>query len=161
VFAGRQLAARRRAEAEDALDVLRVRPERVHHLGLPDGALAGCTTALRDALDPLVRPGDVVLAPWADDGHPDHEAVGRVATDLGSTCWQFPVWMWHWAQPADPRIPWQRFRRTSVPDVALKAAAVAQFATQVLPIGAEPADAAILPPHVLARFLRPAEWIVT
>jgi hypothetical protein len=35
------------------------------------------------------------------------------------------------------------------------------FASQVQPIGPSEADAAILPPHVVARFLRQHEWIIT
>ncbi|HEX8933703.1 MAG TPA: hypothetical protein VF788_05850 [Pseudonocardiaceae bacterium] len=54
------------------------------------------------------------LATWARDGHPDHEAAGRSAASAtghtGAQRLSFPVWAWHWAQPADPRVPWTAAR---------------------------------------------------
>ena len=73
----------------------------------------------------------------------------------------YPVWMWHWAEPGDPRVPWWQARRVLLPDDVrdAKRAAVAAFATQVNPLSDDPADAAILPPHVLARLTRDVEYV--
>jgi hypothetical protein len=68
--------------------------------------------------------------------------------------------MWHWATPDDSRVPWSRLRTVAVPDPAAKARAIDAFDTQVRPIGPEIEDAAVLPPHVVARFLRPFEAVL-
>jgi hypothetical protein len=72
-----------------------------------------------------------------------------------------PVWTWHWAVPDDERVPWTRARRVPLPPAALtaKQEAVAAYRTQVAPLSEDPADAAILPPQVLARLLRPFETV--
>lgn len=65
------------------------------------------------------------LATWARDGHPDHEAAGRSAASAtghtGAQRLSFPVWAWHWAQPADPRVPWPPARRIPLPPAVAQA----------------------------------------
>jgi hypothetical protein len=58
-------------------------------------------------------------------------------------------------------VPWHRCRRIVLTPAAgkAKAAAVSAFPSQIAPLGPAEADAAILPPHVLARFARPFEVI--
>jgi hypothetical protein len=58
-------------------------------------------------------------------------------------------------------VPWHRARRIDLPPAArtAKAAAIAAFPSQTAPLGPAAADAAILPPHVLARFARPFEVV--
>jgi LmbE family N-acetylglucosaminyl deacetylase len=145
-----ELAAIRRVESRRALTRLGVEPESSHHLGLPDGDLAACLPQLRRELAAIIEPGEIVVTPWSGDGHPDHEAVSEAARGLGSDHWQYPIWMWHWATPGDNRVPWDRLHVVTVGDVAVKASAIEEFAS----------DAAILPPHVVARFLRPFEWFI-
>jgi LmbE family N-acetylglucosaminyl deacetylase len=159
VVSADQLRSMRREESRQSVARLGVVPEATHHLMLPDGRLDRCLGALRDQISDVVCSDDVVLAPWSQDGHPDHEAVGAIAGSLGSVRWQYPIWMWHWATPGVPTVPWAQVRAVEVPDVATKAAAIAMFASQVEPIGPDAADAAILPPHVVARFTRRSEWI--
>ena len=154
------MRARRRAEAAAAIARLGVQPVAVHHLGLPDGGLAAAGARLDRALTGIVCPNDLVLAPWAGDGHPDHEAVGEAALRLPDIdVWEYPIWMWHWAEPGDSRVPWDRCREIAVSDVATKRRAIAEFTTQIRPLGDGPEDAAILPPKILARFLRPVEVV--
>ncbi|HMG61691.1 MAG TPA: PIG-L family deacetylase, partial [Streptosporangiaceae bacterium] len=45
----------------------------------------------------------------------------------------YPVWMWHWARPADPRVPWRRAERVLLPAGARarKQAAIRCFASQL------------------------------
>jgi len=161
-----QLAARREAERVEALARLGLGGAEVVRLGLPDGAVAGAEPELTRRLSELLAPGDVCLATWAGDGHPDHEAVGRAAAAAsaaaGAECVEFPIWMWHWAVPDDPRVPWNRLRRVELPlrVAAAKHRAVEAFQTQVRALSDDPADAAILPPAVLARLLRPSETVI-
>jgi LmbE family N-acetylglucosaminyl deacetylase len=158
-----RLAAIRRDETGEALRRLRVGGPPVVHLGQPDGGIDEDAVAL--ALEALLTPGRWCLATWREDGHPDHEAVGRAAARAcaatGGRLLEYPIWAWHWACPDDPRVPWDRARRIELPPAAeaAKAAAIAAFPSQIAPLGPAPADAAILPPHVLARFRRSFEVV--
>ncbi|EGH49529.1 LmbE-like protein, partial [Pseudomonas syringae pv. pisi str. 1704B] len=42
-----------------------------------DGAVADAEDQLVAFLEQHLGPADVVFATWAEDGHSDHEAVGR------------------------------------------------------------------------------------
>ena len=158
----RELAARRVLETRAALAALGV-PARVERLALPDGAAGDLEQPVLDALD--LAPGDWLLGPFAHDGHPDHEAVGRAcarAADRdGARLLAYPVWAWHWAQPADPRLPWSRALRVDLPQAVRQAKrrAVDAFETQVRAAGPLPEDAPVLPPAVLSRFDRPWETV--
>ena len=138
-----------------------VRRPSPRRLGHPDGGVD--QEALSAYLTRLLVPGRWCLSTWRGDGHPDHEAVGRAAATAcaatGARLVEYPIWLWHWARPGDARVPWDRARVVPLPDRAraAKAAAVAEFASQIQPLGPDPADAAILPPAVLARFQRPME----
>lgn len=158
----RDLATTRRAESVSALGHLGAGAATRVRLELPDGGLAGREEDLVRRLRGVIGSADVVLAPWSGDAHPDHEACGRAATAVATTVLQYPVWAWHWARPEDERVPWERARRVDLPaDVrARKAAAVECFASQVRPIGPEPADGPVLPPGVLAHFTRDHEMVL-
>jgi len=161
VYTRAGLAAVRRAETGAALRRLGLEGVPVHRLGHPDGGVD--EEALGAYLTRLLVPGRWCLSTWRGDGHPDHEAVGRAAATAcaatGARLVEYPIWLWHWARPGDARVPWDRARVVPLPDRvrAAKAAAVAEFASQIRPLGPDPADAAILPPAVLARFQRPME----
>lgn len=161
VLTPRELAARRRAETDEALRRLGLPAPRVHRLGHPDGGID--EAALTATLRTLLRPGRWCLASWRGDGHPDHEAVGRAAAaacaETGALLVEYPIWTWHWARPGDPRVPWERCRQVALTaaERAAKRHALAAFTTQVEPLGPRPEDAPILPPPVLARFDRPVE----
>lgn len=164
-----ELAYRRAAERTEALHRLGLGSASVHRLGVVDGEVAGAEDAVAGAVAQVLGrgAGDAwCLATWPLDGHPDHEATGRAAARAclltGVRLLYYPVWAWHWAVPDDERVPWLRARRVMLPaDVlAAKAAAVDAFLTQVRPLSAHPADAAILPPSAVARLVRPAEVIL-
>ncbi|WP_422749862.1 PIG-L deacetylase family protein [Mycobacterium sp. WMMD1722] len=160
----RQLERTRRDELHRALGVLGLPPP--ISLGLPDGELAAHEGRLTDLLVELLadRPGRTwCAATWRGDGHPDHEAVGRAAAAAASAAGmpllEYPVWMWHWAVPGDPAVPWHRAHTVS-PDAdatSRKAAAAAQFVSQFQPLepGADPA----LPSFVLQRLIRIGEVV--
>ena len=69
-------------------------------------------------------PGTWCAATWRGDGHPDHEAVGRAAAAAcartGVALLEYPVWMWHWASPSDPAVPWERAHSVPVSGWALE-----------------------------------------
>ena len=72
----------------------------------------------------------------------------------------YPIWMWHWATPADPRVPWQRACQVALPSevAARKRSAIAAFASQLTDrAGGRPP---ILPPGVVAHFTRRQEVLL-
>ncbi|MFJ9346541.1 PIG-L deacetylase family protein [Streptomyces sp. NPDC101237] len=157
------LARLRARELRCALDELGAARARVVRLHVPDTGVARHEAQVVAALAPHLRAADLVAAPWTGDVHSDHEAAGRAAVTAarrtGTSCALYPVWMWHWAVPGDPRIPWHTARRLELPPHvrALKRAAVDRFATQIRPLGPGADEAAILPPEELAHHLRPME----
>ena len=152
------LARRRTAETAAALRALGARAVEVIRLRLPDGGLACREADLTAALAPLIRGFDLCLAPWDGDLHPDHEAAGRAARQAGPRAlYHYPVWMWHWASPADPRVPWNRALRIPLPPraVARKRAAITCFASQTTDRGHGLGP--VLTPGVIAHFTRAME----
>lgn len=166
------LAERRAEETRQALTALGAGAATVERLRLPDGDLtrheaqnANVTSAVVRALATREHEGRAwCLAPWPGDGHPDHEAAGRAAESGAhgtARLITYPVWMWHWATPGDQRVPWSHARRIALPAEvrAAKDAAVQAFQTQIAPLSDDPADAAIVPPHILRRLNRPEEVV--
>ncbi|GAA2298958.1 PIG-L family deacetylase [Streptomyces kunmingensis] len=157
------LARLRARELRAALTELGAGQAEIIRLGVPDTGVADHEEQLVDALTPLARGADLVAAPWTGDVHSDHEAAGRAARTAalrsGTPLSLYPVWMWHWARPDDPRVPWRTARCVQLPPhvQALKQVAIDRFTTQIHPLGPGPEDAAVLPPEELAHHLRPTE----
>ncbi|AUG81743.1 GlcNAc-PI de-N-acetylase [Kitasatospora sp. MMS16-BH015] len=160
----RDLRAVRTRELDRALSRLRVRAHR-SALHLPDGRVGAHEEELTDRLARLLEGCDLCVAPYSRDLHPDHEAAGRAALAAGAArgvpVWEYPVWSWHWARPAEAALPWQRAARVQLPSVvsARKLAALDCFRSQLHPLGDGPGDGAILPPEELAHFQRDFEVI--
>jgi len=154
------IARVRTMESAAARAVLGVQDIEVFRLRLPDTGLTACEDELAACLRELCAGFAVCLAPWEADAHADHEAVGRAARRTGQHVLSYPIWMWHWAKPADRRVPWPRARRILLPaDVAaLKADAIQAFASQLT----DRAGAAgpVLPPGIVAHFTRPQEVLL-
>jgi LmbE family N-acetylglucosaminyl deacetylase len=146
---GQEISARRIAESAAALKHLG-ECETVR-LGLPDSGVREDLLAGR--LPELLDGFDVCLAPWENDVHADHEAVGRAALACAPEVLRFPIWTWHWARPADPRLPWDRAVRVPLPPevAARKQAAIGCFTSQLE--GPDP----ILSPGVVRHFTRDLE----
>ena len=136
-------------------------------LRLPDGRLAEHEDRLADSLGEILAdavPGTWCAATWRGDGHPDHEAVGRAAaaacagTDVALL--EYPVWMWHWASPDDPAVPWDRAYRSplSASAVSRKHIAARCFSSQLEPATAGAAP--VVPPAVLQRLLAVGEVVL-
>ncbi|MFF5565123.1 PIG-L deacetylase family protein [Streptomyces sp. NPDC012623] len=169
--AARRLGGRRRAELAAALGELGLGALRPRHLSVPDTAVERYEDHVRDAVAGMLRETGAVLcvAPWTGDLHSDHEAAGRAAAtacaDTGVPLWCYPVWLWHWSFPADPRVPWDRAARLPLTDAAAarKRLAAGRFVSQIEPLGdgsgAGSGGAAILPPGELAHHTRNFEVV--
>jgi LmbE family N-acetylglucosaminyl deacetylase len=158
-----QLESVRRAEVHRALRLLGTAEPIT--LEMPDGQLSCHERRLTDRIAALLADhpaGRWCAATWREDGHPDHEAVGRAAaaaaTETGAVLVEYPVWMWHWARPDDPAVPWSRARRIRLTDeaLAMKEAAIQNFSSQIEPISA---SGPVLPPDVVVRLLAVGEVV--
>jgi LmbE family N-acetylglucosaminyl deacetylase len=132
--------------------------------GFTDTQVAAQEQALCAFIESHLRPGDVVFTTWREDGHSDHEAVGRASAEaarrVGAICHELPVWTWHWATPEDAVVPWQRARKIllSPAQIARKRHAVHAFASQLEgdpDVGLAP----VLAPYVIDRLLQPFEVV--
>ena len=135
---------------------------RLHLMGLPDGRLAHHIPQVVQKLSGLLADGSWLVAPWRGDAHPDHEAAGRAGFTAAATdirLLEYPVWLWHWAEPDDARVPWTRLRalRLSADERQRKVEAMAAHVSQVLPLSEQPGDEALLGPGMLAHFERDIE----
>jgi LmbE family N-acetylglucosaminyl deacetylase len=158
-----QLEQIRRSELHRAVGILGL-PTPIS-LGLPDGELVAHEDRLADLLTDILAtrpPGTWCAATWCGDGHPDHEAVGRAAAAAtrrtGAVLIEYPVWMWHWARPGDPAVPWDRAHAVPLTDAAIgrKSIAAQCFRTQFEPSATGPP---VLPPAVLRRLLAVGEVV--
>jgi LmbE family N-acetylglucosaminyl deacetylase len=133
-------------------------------LRMPDTGVARREGELRDRLAELVNGFGICLAPWDGDLHADHEAAGRAAFDAcsvtGVGLLSYPIWAWHWAHPRDSRVPWDRAVRVPLsPEAAgRKQVAIDCFTSQLRPRG--PERAPVLPPEVIAHFIRDQEVLI-
>jgi LmbE family N-acetylglucosaminyl deacetylase len=151
------LARARTAESAAALGVLGVRDIDVIRLRLPDTGLTAREDEMSARLRELCAGFAVCLAPWEADAHADHEAAGRAARRVGQQVLNYPIWMWHWAEPADRRVPWQRACQVRLPpEVATrKRMAIAAFTSQLADRDGAPGP--VLPPGIVAHFTRGQE----
>lgn len=134
-------------------------------LGMPDGELHQHERQMAEAIAAILArfpPGTWCAATWRSDGHPDHEATGRAtataAAQTGAVFVEYPVWMWHWARPGDPAVPWHRARRVTLTDRALRLKRLATrcFASQIVPMQG---GASVLSPIVVERLLAVGELV--
>ena len=158
------VALTRTEESAAALGLLGAQDAEVVRLRLPDTAVAAHEDELCGLLRELCAGFDVCLAPWESDAHADHEAAGRAARRAGAadgrTVLSYPIWMWHWAKPADRRVPWPRACRIplSAGITAMKRSAIQAFASQLA--GRGPALGPVLPPEIVAHFTRGQEVLL-
>lgn len=107
------------------------------HLDLSDGEVFNQQAKLHNKLTTIIQPNDILVTPFIHDGHPDHEATGQVVAAFARqqqlACYQVLIWAWHWAEPADSRIPWQHAVRVTLDTQQLqrKTAAIACFKSQI------------------------------
>lgn len=132
--------------------------------GFTDTQVAAQEIELSEFIAGYLHASDVVFTTWRQDGHSDHEAVGRASVEaarrVGATCHELPVWTWHWATPEDASVPWERARKIllSPTHIARKRHAAHAFASQLegdRDVGLGP----VLAPYVLDRLLQPFEVV--
>lgn len=159
-----ELAQMRTQESERALRLLGTGIAR-HRLKIPDGSVNQHIPEISGRLSPHFEPGDTIITPWSQDGHPDHEAVahaGRHAAQRqGCQIFETVIWGWHWADPLRGDFPVERAMAIALTheDSVAKAHAIESFRTQLEPdpsTGKPP----ILPDFVLPRFARPFEVVL-
>jgi LmbE family N-acetylglucosaminyl deacetylase len=148
----RELDAARHDLAPEGIDVIR--------LQLPDGQVTEYSDALMTAIDRNTPDGATIIAPFAQDGHPDHNAAGNAAIQVaqrrGLAIAQYPIWAWHQTTPAifnDRRLG--RFDLTPSARQA-KQNAIHRFDSQL----SDRPGGAIVPAYVLEYFSRPYEMFV-
>ncbi|MCI8211497.1 acetylglucosaminylphosphatidylinositol deacetylase [Pseudomonas sp. S25] len=154
---------------QESAEALRRLDLPMHSLKWIRGGFADTTVAQQeDQLTAFIarylQPTDVVFTTWANDGHADHEAVGRAsaraAHSVGARLHEVPVWAWHWASPEDDRLPWERAHKIPLDPqtIARKRHAAHAFASQLEGdphIGLEP----VLAADVLERLMQPFEVV--
>jgi len=151
------LATLRQRELSAALQVLSPGAAVVERLGLPDGRVGEHQVALAEALRAMTSSDVTIVAPFHQDGHPDHDIAGavaqRVARQRGVTLVQYPIWAWHQATPL--AFSGRRIGRFVLSQSAreAKAKAIRCHASQLRDRPGGP----ILPGHVVAYFDRPDE----
>lgn len=158
---GKGLASARTQESEAALSEVSMHVKR-QRLGLPDGSVTAHECLLVEKLLPYLERGDLLIAPWRFDGHPDHEATGRAshaaAILRGCRFVEVPIWGWHWADPAAGQFPWNRAVALPLAEKQIKAkmSAIQKFRTQLEP---DPCtgNKAVLPAFALKRLQRTFE----
>ena len=117
----------RRREAIEACRRLGVADDRVFFFDFPNGELAEHTDELRDRLSELIAtldPDEVFTTP-AHDGHRDHNAVGRVVSELADAG---EITGAVHAYPIEARLRWPWPRGWRAPASTLRAALVEPIA---------------------------------
>ncbi|WP_140400118.1 PIG-L family deacetylase [Aeromicrobium sp. PE09-221] len=139
---------------------------RLHPASFADGGLATEHDALVTTIVDIVGDGrrTLLLAPWRHDGHSDHEAAGwaaaAAAVRTGAILAEYPVWMWHWAEPEE--FPYASARRWSTNATVReqKAAAIAAHRSQIAPLSSEPGDEVLLDGAFLEHFGGADEYFI-
>jgi LmbE family N-acetylglucosaminyl deacetylase len=165
IWSPRRLAIARRRESRHGLARLGIDGGRIMRLGLEDGQVSRREASLERMLRRRLVRDDVVFTTWRDDGHPDHEAVGRATERAcranGCTLIEVPVWTWTWSHPGDSRVPWSRACKVALDErtVATKRAGIAAHRSQIradVSSGRPP----VLGPANVKRFLRMFEVVL-
>jgi LmbE family N-acetylglucosaminyl deacetylase len=151
----------RTEETAAALGALGADRAEMIRLRFPDTGLAAREDELAAVLREQCAGFGVCLAPWDGDAHADHEAAGRAARRAGLPVLSYPIWMWHWAVPADARVPWRMARQIPLPAAvtARKRSAIGAFRSQLTDRGGGAGP--VLPAGTVAHFTRPQEVLLS
>lgn len=160
-----RLRAREVADAVALLQPGGQTPPRL--LGFRDGSVREDRDAITAALDAVLADDVTTLVvPWRGDGHRDHRVLGEIGAELaarrGARLLEYPLWLWHWADPDHPDVPWDRLRALPLDpvDVVARHRALAAHGTQISPASPAPEDAAPLHAEHLRRADRDVDLFV-
>lgn len=163
IYSQEKLNIIRPQESIRALEVLDVAHQvTTIALDLTDGDVFAQQDKFKKKLATIIQPDDIVVTPFIRDGHPDHEATGQVvakfAKQLNLDCYQVLIWAWHWAKPADNRVPWHCAIRCELTDEQLqrKKQAITCFKSQIT-IDESTGSPPILSAQTIARLSQPWE----
>ena len=166
----RALARERRIELTRALDQL-APGSPTSFLGLPDGGLREHRTRLTRLVRSVILAEltddpsrTLVVSPWIGDGHRDHRVLGEVAEglagELGHRSLGYPIWLWHWARPADVETQGWTVLTLDRDAHAAKLRSLPLHVTQLRPLSPAPGDEALIHDDVRAHFEREVEVFV-
>lgn len=95
----KNLSQIRQDEQEKALQLLGVNKNNIIRLKLVDSSIQHSEEKLEQLLLPLINKNDHIMAPWIEDYHSDHKAVGRIALKIAQQTKSFLTfyffWTWH------------------------------------------------------------------
>jgi LmbE family N-acetylglucosaminyl deacetylase len=154
------LGATRRRELYAALQDLAPEGVDVVHLALPDGRVSQHTEELMLAIERVASEEVTIVAPFEQDGNPDHNAASdaarEVAVRLGVTLAKYPIWAWYQMTPAifNERLLGRFMLSPSAQRT--KQSAIRRFESQLRDRPGGP----IVPAHILEYFARPYEMFV-
>lgn len=163
IYTQEKLNIIRLQESSKALEVLGIAHQvTTIALNLTDGNVFSQQDQFHQKLSTIIQPDDILITTFMRDGHPDHEATGQVVASFAKqhhlACYQVLIWAWHWAKPADSRIPWHCAMRVDLTTEQLqrKIEAITCFESQVTAdnsTGSPP----ILSAQTIARISQPWE----
>ena len=163
VYPPQKLNIIRPQESFAALEVLNIAQQvATVALDLTDGEVFSQQAQFKEKLTAIIRPDDILVTPFIHDGHPDHEATGQVVAAFAKqqqlACYQVLIWAWHWAKPADSRIPWHCALSVDLTAEQLqrKTQAIHCFKSQIS-IDASTGNLPILSAQTIARISQPWE----
>lgn len=163
IYPPQKLNTIRPQESLAALDVLGVAHQVTSiTLDLTDGDVFAQQAQFTKKLVAIIQPDDILVTTFMRDGHPDHEATGQVVATFAKkhnlACYQVLIWAWHWAKPADSRIPWHCASRVDLTAEQLqrKTQAIACFTSQIT-IDESTGNQPILSAQTIARISQPWE----
>jgi len=159
------LRAKRVEESVQALEALGADTASVRRLRIADGGVSAAEEELTRCLGALLRPGDLVFTTWDRDGHPDHaachRAVARAVFGRPLAAQDAPVWMWSWADPDDPSLPWSDVVRVELGRTAqARKQRALQMFRSLLCGDAETQGSGALSAATLERFILPFETLI-
>lgn len=163
IYPPEKLDSIRPQESQAALETLNVVNQvTTIALELTDGNVFAQRAEFNQKLAAITQSDDILVTPFMHDGHPDHEATGQVVAAFAKQhhlpCYQVLIWAWHWAKPADSRIPWHCALRLDLTaeQVQHKTQAIACFKSQIT-VDESTGNPPILSAQTIARISQPWE----
>ena len=163
IYTQEKLNTIRPQESVQALEILGVAHQvTTVALNLADGEVFAQQEQFYQKLSTIIQADDILITTFMRDGHPDHEATGQVVASFAKqhhlACYQVLIWAWHWAKPADNRIPWHCAMRVDLTTEQLqrKIEAITCFESQIT-LDESTGNPPILSPQTIARISQPWE----